>query len=107
MRYLSSVQLLGTDLITGNITEFFRKLVLDTVATREREGIVRPDMLQLLIEAKKGSLHDENTAENQKSTKISTLQQLFTFLQLDKLQVRSLHTELVQLRCRIVRKTSL
>jgi cytochrome P450 family 9 len=71
MRYFSSVQLLGMDLIPGNITEFFRKLVLDTVATREREGIVRPDMLQLLIEAKKGTLHDENSAENQKSTKIS------------------------------------
>jgi len=45
--------------------------VLDTVATREQEGIVRPDMLQLLIEAKKGNLHDEDSAENQKSTKIS------------------------------------
>jgi len=61
------------DLVPGNITEFFRTLVLDTVATREREGIVRPDMLQLLIEAKKGNLRDENSAENQKSTKISKL----------------------------------
>jgi cytochrome P450 family 9 len=64
------MKLLGMDLVPGNITEFFRTLVLDTVATREREGIVRPDMLQLLIEAKKGTLHDENSAENQKSTKI-------------------------------------
>jgi cytochrome P450 family 9 len=77
MRYFSSVQLLGMDLVPGNITEFFRTLVLDTVATRERKGIVRPDMLQLLIEAKKGTLHDENSAENQKSTKISEWQICF------------------------------
>jgi cytochrome P450 family 9 len=77
MRYFSSVQLLGIDLVPGNITEFFRTLVLDTVATREREGIVRPDILQLLIEAKKGNLHDEKSAENQKSTKISKWQICF------------------------------
>jgi hypothetical protein len=71
---------LGTDLIPGKITEFFRTLVLDTVATREREGIVRPDMLQLLIEAKKGTLHDEHSAEDQKSTRMSTLQHLLSCL---------------------------
>jgi hypothetical protein len=74
MRLFSSIQLLGIDLVPGNIMEFFRTLVLDTVATREREGIARPDMLQLLIEAKKGNLRDENSTENQKSTKISMWQ---------------------------------
>lgn len=33
---------------------------------REREGIVRPDMLHLLMQAKKGTLHDENSEENHK-----------------------------------------
>jgi cytochrome P450 family 9 len=74
---------LGLDLVPGKITEFFRTLVLDTVATREREGIVRPDMLQLLIEAKKGTLHDEHSGEHQKSAKISKLWQLLSCLQPD------------------------
>jgi hypothetical protein len=71
---MSSVQFLGISLIPGKITQFFKALVLDTVATREREGIVRPDLLQLLIQAKKGTLHEEDSAENQKGAKISKLQ---------------------------------
>jgi cytochrome P450 family 9 len=62
---------LGISLVPGKISEFFGRLVLDTIATREREGIVRPDLLQLLIQAKKGTLQDENSAENDKGAKIS------------------------------------
>jgi cytochrome P450 family 9 len=68
------VQFLGINLVPGKITQFFKTLVLDTIATREREGIVRPDLLHLLIQAKKGTLHEEDSAENQKSSKISKLQ---------------------------------
>jgi cytochrome P450 family 9 len=52
------------------ITKFFRSLVLDTIATREREGIVRPDMLQLLMQAKKGTLHEDNSAVDKKMSKL-------------------------------------
>jgi hypothetical protein len=69
-----SVQFLGINLIPGKITQFFKTLVIDTIATREREGIIRPDLLQLLIQAKKGTLHEEDSEENQKSSKISKLQ---------------------------------
>jgi hypothetical protein len=66
-----SVQFLGISLVPTKIAQFFRTLVLDTVATREREGIIRPDLLHLLIQAKKGTLHEEDPAENQKGAKIS------------------------------------
>lgn len=56
--------LLKFGLVPGKVTEFFRSLVLDTMKTREKEGIVRPDMLQLLMEAKKNSMHDENSNDN-------------------------------------------
>jgi hypothetical protein len=69
------IQLLGINLVPGNITNFFRKLVVDTIAAREREGITRPDMLQLLIQAKKGTLQEDNSEEYHKgSTKIRKLQ---------------------------------
>ncbi|XP_069678700.1 uncharacterized protein [Periplaneta americana] len=58
------LQALGFSLIPGNIANFFRNLVKDTIATREREGIVRPDMLQLLMQAQKGTLHDENSTDH-------------------------------------------
>lgn len=35
---------------------FFRSLVKDTITIREKENIVRPDMIHLLMEAKKGKL---------------------------------------------------
>jgi Mg2+/Co2+ transporter CorC len=69
-----SVQLLGITLVPGKITQFFKTLIDDTVATREREGIIRPDLLHLLIQAKKGTLHEEDCAENLKGAKISKLQ---------------------------------
>jgi hypothetical protein len=73
---MSSVQFFGINLIPGKIAKFFKALVLDMITTREREGIVRPDLLHLLIQAKKGTLQDENSAENHKSSKISKLLQL-------------------------------
>lgn len=35
---------------------FFRTLVLDTMKTREEKNIERPDMIHLLMEAKKGMI---------------------------------------------------
>ena len=57
-------------MMPAKITEFFRSLVLDTIATRDREGIVRPDMLQLLMQAKKGMLHEDNSSGSKKMSKI-------------------------------------
>ncbi|XP_069676200.1 cytochrome P450 9e2-like [Periplaneta americana] len=61
------LQTLGLSLVPGKIADFFRSLVKDTISTREREGIVRPDMLQLLMQAKKGTLQDENCTEQKNS----------------------------------------
>lgn len=41
--------------------EFYRSLVLDTMKHRTVHGIVRPDMIQLLMEAKKGSLKSDQS----------------------------------------------
>ncbi|KAF5285375.1 hypothetical protein FQR65_LT13265 [Abscondita terminalis] len=41
------------------VGKFFTKLVRDSIKLRKEKGIVRPDMLHLLIEAQKGQLKDE------------------------------------------------
>ena len=38
------------------VTSFFRKAVHETMSIREKQGIVRPDMINLLLQAKKGLL---------------------------------------------------
>ncbi|XP_052740446.1 cytochrome P450 9e2 [Bicyclus anynana] len=53
-------------LFTNQTKEFFEELVLTSMKDREARNIIRPDMIHLLMEAKKGQLiHDEkSTTEN-------------------------------------------
>lgn len=48
-------------------TNYFRKIVNDSIKHREENNIIRPDFIHLLMEAKKGTLTDEN--ENETETK--------------------------------------
>lgn len=48
-------------------TEFFQKAINETMQTRDREGIIRHDMINLLIQAKKGKLTHEKESENDKT----------------------------------------
>jgi hypothetical protein len=66
LRY--SVQLLGSTIIPKKVTEFFRSIIHETLSTREKEGIVRPDMIQFLMQAKTGALKDGAPSENSKDT---------------------------------------
>jgi cytochrome P450 family 9 len=50
-------------LFASKITEFFREIVSETMKTREEKGIVRKDMIHLLMEAKKGQLTHEKEKE--------------------------------------------
>lgn len=45
--------------ISTKIENFFRTLVLDTIRTRERHNIIRPDMIHLLMQSRKGQLKEE------------------------------------------------
>ncbi|XP_038211821.1 cytochrome P450 9e2-like [Zerene cesonia] len=62
------VKWLKLTLFTKAVTKFFTRLVLDTMYNREANNIIRPDMIHLLMEAKKGRLtHDTNAKENIKA----------------------------------------
>jgi hypothetical protein len=63
-----SLQLLGVTIIPKKVTDFFRSTIYETVLKREKEDIVRPDMLQLLMQATKGTLRDEISSEDRKNT---------------------------------------
>lgn len=59
-------QLLGVTTRLKNVTEFFRSVIDDTISTREKGCNVRPDIIQHLIQAKKGDTRDETSKENGK-----------------------------------------
>ncbi|KAJ6619975.1 putative cytochrome P450 9f2 [Pseudolycoriella hygida] len=46
-----------------SVNKFFQKAILDTIKVREEKGIIRHDMINLLIQAKKGNLTHESGDE--------------------------------------------
>lgn len=62
------MQLLGVTIIPKKVTDFLRATIYETVLKREKEDIMRPDMLQLLMQAMKGTLTDETSSDDRKKT---------------------------------------
>ncbi|XP_077296613.1 uncharacterized protein LOC143918549 [Arctopsyche grandis] len=50
------IRISGVQFLPKKLSDFFRNLVLGTMKYREKNGINRPDMIQMLMEARKGSL---------------------------------------------------
>ncbi|XP_026324881.1 probable cytochrome P450 9f2 [Hyposmocoma kahamanoa] len=52
-------------LFPESVQNFYRTLVMETMQNRELQKIVRPDMIHLLMEARKGKLtHDEESSQD-------------------------------------------
>ncbi|KAI4464078.1 cytochrome p450 [Holotrichia oblita] len=50
-------------LFPGDVYHFFNKLIKDTIQARETHGTIRPDMIHLLLEARKGRKLDDSSTE--------------------------------------------
>ncbi|XP_066137481.1 cytochrome P450 9e2-like isoform X2 [Euwallacea fornicatus] len=56
-------RLLKLRMFRKEVNDFFRNLINDALKSRKKGGIYRPDMLQILIEARKGLTSDDNDTE--------------------------------------------
>lgn len=54
---------LGLRMISEKTTNFFTNIITETMNTREAQGIVRPDLIHLLMQLKKGMLKLETSNE--------------------------------------------
>ncbi|XP_031354343.1 cytochrome P450 9e2-like [Photinus pyralis] len=61
----SLAKLMKIRFISAPTTEFFRRIVKETVTLREEKGVVRPDLIHLLMEARKGKLKRDHSPDNQ------------------------------------------
>lgn len=61
---------LGVQLMDKKLDEFFRDIILSTITHREKRNIQRPDMIQLLMEAKAGTLEADHADETSTSSVI-------------------------------------
>lgn len=58
------MKLLKLKLFTDEVTNFFRRTISSNFAQREKDGIVRNDMIDLLIKVKNGTLSSQNETED-------------------------------------------
>ncbi|CAK1547377.1 unnamed protein product [Leptosia nina] len=58
------VKRLKMTLFSKETTNFFTNVVMDTMRHREAHNIIRPDMIHLLMEAKKGQLQHEDKSKS-------------------------------------------
>lgn len=52
------------------LCNYFREVVMSTIAYREKNNIFRPDMIQLMMQARKGTLLDDENAAKKTSKSI-------------------------------------
>ncbi|KAJ8729799.1 hypothetical protein PYW07_016837 [Mythimna separata] len=71
----SVAKFLGLDFFGKTATDFFKKLVLETMNTRELRKVIRPDMIHLLMEAKKGKLTHEDVKSNDEAAGFATVEE--------------------------------
>lgn len=64
----SLARLMKIRFISARTTEFFRRIVKETVTVREEKGVVRPDLIHLLMEARKGKLKRDHSPDNEIAT---------------------------------------
>lgn len=57
------MKIFDISLLDRQTKKFFRQTVNETMDYREKNGIFRPDMINLLMQAKKGKLSQESTIE--------------------------------------------
>ncbi|XP_052900076.1 cytochrome P450 9e2-like [Anopheles moucheti] len=60
---------LNIDFLTPEENRFFRDTILETMRIRAEKGIFRPDMIELLMQAKKGSLKHQQADEPKQETR--------------------------------------
>lgn len=66
---------LGISLFGQECSDFFKGVITDTMKTREKEGIVRNDLIDLLLKARKGQLPHTKENEEKATDGFATVQE--------------------------------
>lgn len=69
------MKMLDISLLNRHTKNFFRQTVNETMDYREKNGIVRPDMIHLLMQAKNGKLSHEPKKEDEASESLAAVEE--------------------------------
>ncbi|XP_077285508.1 uncharacterized protein LOC143910785 [Arctopsyche grandis] len=64
MMFPKLMQFLNIPFTRPSVSKFFKSLIRDTIKNREDSGLIRHDLINLLMEAKKGTLVHDTTKES-------------------------------------------
>lgn len=70
--------------------QFFRDVIRDTVDERQKNNIVRNDMLHLLLLAKEGKLNEQQDREIDQDTGFATISEMIAYKTSEKLKSKSI-----------------
>lgn len=68
-------QKLGVDIVNSTLTEYFKGMIVDNMKQRDAHGIIRNDMIQMLMEVRKGSLKHHKDEQDTKDAGFATVEE--------------------------------
>lgn len=68
----------GIKFFDTKLLDYFRGLICNVINYREKNDVVRPDMVHLLMQAKKGTLTDDDDVGSAKKTSIIVVEMIFS-----------------------------
>ncbi|XP_053683465.1 probable cytochrome P450 9f2 [Sabethes cyaneus] len=68
-------QKLGIDFFDTSLTDYFKKMIIDNMKQRDVHGIVRNDMIHMLMEVRKGALKHSKDEQDQKDAGFATVEE--------------------------------
>ena len=69
------MKMLNVSLLDAHTKNFFRQTVNETMNHREKNGIIRPDMINLLMQAKKNKLTHDNASEKKDAESLAAVEE--------------------------------
>lgn len=67
--------LLDISFTDSKVTKFFRSMVLGNIESRTKQGLFRPDMINILMNVKRGKTNEVNAVEEQNSDGFATVEE--------------------------------
>lgn len=71
----SIMKMLGISFLDKESCDFFQEAIVETMKIREKKGIIRHDMIHLLLQARKGQLAQGNSNEEKITDGFATVQE--------------------------------
>ncbi|XP_062563384.1 probable cytochrome P450 9f2 [Armigeres subalbatus] len=68
-------QKIGVDFVDSSLTDYFKRMIVDNMKQRDAHGIFRNDMIQMLMEVRKGSLRHQKDEQDTKDAGFATVEE--------------------------------